>query len=85
LVWLLIASMKERSGYARYIYGGLWVALAFYVLVTVFAVMPELAGTLFGLQPLQVEGIILSLLVFMGVNFAWLLFIEPSVGGETPE
>lgn len=56
--------------------GSLYVATPLYLLITVFAVAPGLATDLTGLQPLQLEGILLSLLVFLGVNLAWFLFWE---------
>ena len=54
----------------------LFVAAPLYALITLFAIWPPLAVDLLGLQPLQVEGILLSLLVFLGVNLAWSLFWE---------
>jgi hypothetical protein len=56
--------------------GALFVAAPLYALVTLFAIAPGIARDLLGLQPLQVEGILLSLLVFLGVNLAWSLFWE---------
>lgn len=54
----------------------LFVAAPLYALITLFAIWPEFARDWLGLQPLQVEGILLSLLVFLGVNLAWSLFWE---------
>ena len=34
---------------------------------------------------LQVEGVIMTLLVFLGIMFAWLLFTEPQDAGGTRE
>ncbi len=56
--------------------GALFVAAPMYALVTLFAIAPGLASDLLGLQPLQAEGILLSLLVFLGANLAWLLLWE---------
>jgi hypothetical protein len=47
-----------------------YVALPIYVVVTVLALFPDLA-------PIQVEGLILAILVFLGVQAAWILMIEP--------
>jgi len=58
-----------------------WLVLVLYVLSAVFAWFPEWAAPL-GLKPLQVEGIVLSLLVFLGVNFAWSYLAEPSRAPE---
>ena len=58
---------------------GRWAGLVLYVLLTVVAFDPGLPGALgIGLQPLGVEGVLNALLLFIGVNFAWVLFAEPS-------
>ncbi|MEO5884982.1 MAG: hypothetical protein ABIQ58_05645 [Candidatus Limnocylindrales bacterium] len=55
-----------------------WVAIPVYAIVTIVAAAPELASNLgLGLSALQVEGIILAILLFFGVNAAWILMIEP--------
>jgi hypothetical protein len=55
-----------------------YTALPIYVVVTVLALFPELARTLVpDLAPIQVEGFILAILVFLGVQAAWILTIEP--------
>jgi hypothetical protein len=56
--------------------GSLFVAAPLFVLVTLFAIAPGLATSLLGLHPLQVEGILLSLIIFLGVSLAWSLFWE---------
>ncbi|HEY0069522.1 MAG TPA: hypothetical protein VGE04_06090 [Chloroflexia bacterium] len=74
---VLIVSGTPEEGTGRWLRpGALFVAAPLYALVTLFALWPELAFDLLGLQPLQVEGILLSLLVFLGVNLAWSLFWE---------
>ena len=37
-----------------------------------------------GLSPLELEGLMVALLVFLGVNLAWVLFMEPDDGGAAP-
>jgi hypothetical protein len=55
-----------------------WVAIPIYVVIAIVAVVPELVATLgIGLTPLQVEGIILAILLFFGVQAAWILMVEP--------
>ncbi|HEX6867558.1 MAG TPA: hypothetical protein VF119_02075 [Candidatus Limnocylindrales bacterium] len=54
-----------------------WLAFPLYLLITVVAVAPELVRETTGLLPLQVEGAVMTLLVFLGIVFAWLLFTEP--------
>lgn len=77
LATLLIVLGTPDEGEGRWLRpGALFVAAPLYGLVTLFAIAPELASDLLGLQPLQAEGILLSLLVFLGVNLAWALFWE---------
>ena len=54
-----------------------WIAFPLYLLITVVAVAPELVRQTTGLVALQVEGAVMTLLVFLGIVFAWLLFTEP--------
>ena len=63
---------------------GHYLSVPLYGLLTVVAVAPDVLTSLgLTLAPLQVEGIILSALVFLGINLAWLLFAAPAevVGG----
>jgi len=53
-----------------------WLVLVLYGLIAVFAAFPDWAA-ISGLKPLQVEGLVLALLVFLGVNFAWAYLAEP--------
>ena len=54
-----------------------WIALPLYAVLTVVAIRPELVEERVGLAPLQVEGAVMTLLVFLGIIFAWTLFTEP--------
>lgn len=54
-----------------------WFALPLYAVITLVAIRPDLVRTMIGLEPLQVEGTIMTLLVFLGIVFAWALFTEP--------
>ena len=56
------------------------VAIVLYALIGLLAIAPGLVGDL-GLQvtPVRVEAVLLTILVFAGVNVAWLLLFE-----ETP-
>jgi hypothetical protein len=56
-----------------------WVAIPIYGLVTVVALVPELLANLgSSLQPLQIEGLILTILIILGVQLAWILMVEPT-------
>ena len=54
-----------------------WVAFPLYLVITIVAIAPEIVRETTGLLPLQVEGTVMTLLVFLGIVFAWLLFTEP--------
>ena len=54
-----------------------WLALPLYLVLTIVAISPDLLKGPTGLAPLQVEGAIMTLLVFLGIVFAWALFTEP--------
>jgi hypothetical protein len=55
-----------------------WVIIPIYGLIAVVAVFPEGVQRLgIDLTPLQVEGISLALLLFFGVQAAWVLMVEP--------
>jgi hypothetical protein len=54
-----------------------WLALPLYLVLTIVAISPDLLKGATGLAPLQVEGAIMTLLVFLGIVFAWALFTEP--------
>jgi hypothetical protein len=55
-----------------------WVVVPIYAVVTIVALFPELVTSLgLDLKPIQIEAMILSILVFLGVQAAWVLLIEP--------
>lgn len=70
-----IASLRARE----------WLALPLYGLITIIAIAPELARNVVGLAPLQVEGYLLTLLVLLGILFAWALFTDPRGTVEQPD
>lgn len=56
-----------------------WVAIPVYGVVAIVALFPERVGSLgLGLTPLQVEGFTLAVLIFLGVQVAWILMVEPT-------
>jgi hypothetical protein len=60
-----------------------WIVVPVYAVVTVIAIAPEAVRSLgFELTPLQIEGIILAILLFLGVQAAWVLLIEPPVHSQ---
>jgi hypothetical protein len=54
-----------------------WLVAPLYVLITAVAVAPDIARRGLGLQPLQVEGYVLTVIVLLGILFAWALFTGP--------
>jgi hypothetical protein len=52
--------------------------LPLYVAIVAIAVHPSLASDIgIHLKPLETEAIVVSLLLFLGINYGWLLFMEP--------
>ena len=72
----LRATRSQVVGSGGWVRRHYWVVVLLYALVAVFGAVPELAGGL-GLKPLQVEGLLLSALIFVGVSFAWEILTEP--------
>lgn len=61
------------------------VAFPLYAIITLVAIRPDLIRTAVGIEPLQVEGTVMTLLVFLGILFAWALFTEPHPAGTSHE
>ena len=87
MVAVLIASrgIKEPTGAIAAIGRYEWLALPLYLVLTVVAFRPELIRDNFQLEPLQVEGVVMTFLVFLGILFAWALFTEPPTAGRKRE
>ena len=79
MVAVVIASrgVSEPTGAIAAIGRYEWIALPLYGVLTLVAFRPELIRQNFALEPLQVEGMIMTFLVFLGIVFAWALFTEP--------
>jgi hypothetical protein len=60
---------------------GKWIVLLLYALVVLIAILPDVTKPL-NLKPLQVEGLLLSILVFLGVSFAWEFTAMPKAKKE---
>src|SRR5262245_61261917 len=64
-----------RLGAAAY-----FAAVGLYVLIAIVAAVPSIVADLsISVRPLRVEAVLLTILVFLGVNVAWLLLFD-----ETP-
>jgi hypothetical protein len=80
MIFLTVGASKDgaktRGGF--FIRQGRWLTIALYALIALLAAKPTLAGVFGGsLMPLQVEGLLLTLLVFVGVSVAWDFLAEP--------
>jgi hypothetical protein len=52
--------------------------LPLYLLIVAVAIHPSLAADVgVHVKPLETEAIVVSILFFLGINFGWLLFMEP--------
>ena len=81
-VLLVVRVLRAEAECPRIVQGIQWLVLPVYALVTLLALLPELVGALgLDLRPLQVEGIILATLLFLGVQSAWVMMVE--LGTET--
>jgi hypothetical protein len=67
------------SGVLRSISRLTWIAVPFYALLAVFALAPNLARDALTLEPLQVEGYLLTVILLIGILLAWILFTDPRV------
>lgn len=75
-VAMIAATLRDDSDCPRIVRWLQWVVLPVYLLVTGLAIAPGIVAALgIGLTPLQVEALILSLLLFFGVQF---LLVEPT-------
>lgn len=56
---------------------GRWFAVVLYAFVVIVALFPELIQTLgLPLKAIETEGLMLSIILFLGVNFTWQMFVE---------
>ena len=60
----------------------LWLGLPLYAVITMVALRPDLVRSRLALEPLQVEGAMMTLLVLLGIMFAWVIFTEPMARGQ---
>ena len=74
-----VAGTNLKNAHGWVIRRARWLIIVLYVLVALLAINPALAQDLLGLKPLQLEGLVLSLLVLLGVSCAWDLLAEPKV------
>ncbi len=85
---LLARALREDADCPRVVRTIQWVGLPIYLVVLLFAVVPDLPARLgFTLTSLQVEAIVVSILLLFGVQSAWILLVEtgaPADGRAEP-
>lgn len=78
-VALILRTLREDHDAPRIVRWLQIVVLPVYVVITALAIAPGVVASLgLALKPIQVEAIVLSLLVFFGVQTAWFCLIEPT-------
>jgi len=81
---LIYIGAEQRR--ARRIQWLLTLTLPLYLLIVAIAIHPSLASDLgIHLKPLETEAIVVSLLLFLGINYGWLLFMEPAYSSTESE
>lgn len=65
--------VRERRGQQLLV-----LTLPFYLLIVAIAIRPTLAPDIgIDLKPLETEAVVVSVLFVLGINYGWLLFMEP--------
>jgi hypothetical protein len=60
--------------------------LPLYLIILAVAIHPSLATDIgIRLKPLETEAVVVSILLLVGINYAWLLFMEPTYPGEAED
>ena len=76
-----IAGMRAARGRPNLL-GGLnglaWLGIPIYGLITIVALAPDLVRSNLALEPLQVEGFLLLVILLIGILLAWSVFTAPS-------
>ena len=76
---LVALTIKADTRSMQLIRIGEWVIAPLYAIITLLAIAPGIVGAVgIGLMPLEVEGIAIGALLFLGVNLAWILLAEPA-------
>jgi hypothetical protein len=76
MLFLITSGMAATGG--RLVSLGRWLSVLIYALVAIIAAAPNLTQLFAAeLKPLQVEGLLLTLLVFVGASLAWSVLMAP--------
>jgi hypothetical protein len=80
-VLYVISTLRAEVDAPRVVRIYQWLILPAYILITLLAAAPDLVRTAgLSLTTLQVESLLLALILFLGVQTAWVLTIEPGSG-----
>lgn len=77
---VVLSLMRASSEPARARRGDhlLVLTLPFYLAIVAIAIHPTIAPDIgIDLKPLETEAVVVSVLLFLGINYGWLLFMEP--------
>lgn len=80
---VLAAIAGTRAGSNALVAGvrpGALLAIPVYALITAVALAPDVVRTSLGLEPLQVEGLLLLVILVIGILLAWYLFTGTNTG-----
>ena len=76
---LIVVTTKADTGSMRLIHVGEWLIAPLYAIITLLAIDPTIVKAVgIALKPVEVEGLIMGVLIFLGVNLAWILLAEPT-------
>jgi hypothetical protein len=79
-VLAVITGMRDvasRPGPLRSLGRAAWLGVPLYALLTLIAIVPDIARSALALDPLQAEGFILLVVLLLGILLAWILFTGP--------
>ena len=74
---MLASVMGARGSTSPTVGRWMWLGLPLYAIITIVALRPDLVRSWMSVEPLQVEGLTMTLLVLLGIIFAWVIFTEP--------
>jgi hypothetical protein len=76
-VVLIADALRDEYGRARLAAGVMAVSLPLYTFIVLFAIAPQ-ASSLLGLQPRQVEAMLIAGILLLGLHAAWFLTTQPA-------
>ena len=78
-VFLILGTQGRAAPQGWFTRYGRWLAVVMYAVVVLLALVPTLVNAAFGpdIKPLQIEGLLFTVIVFLGVGLAWDFLAEP--------